>query len=81
MKKLLHSFARDMLAPLGRRAGSLAGAAVAGYDVAPDQVLQLESAIALGAGILIDLALARAFRVEMETRKPAPKPRKPKAAP
>lgn len=78
MKKLLHNIARDMLAPLGRRAGSLVGSAIAGYDVAPDQVLQTESAVALIVGIAFDLVLARAFRVELENVKPAPKPRKPK---
>lgn len=82
MKKLLTMLAQDMLGPLGRRAGTFAGALVAGYDLGPDMVVQVEGAVALLAGVLIDLALSRAFRVDLTSSltPPARKARAPKAS-
>lgn len=61
----------DILGPLGRRAGSLAGGVVAGLDVAPDMVVQVESAVALVVGVAFDLAMSKAFKRQLYAKPPA----------
>lgn len=67
-----------MLGPLGRRAGTFIGGIVAGYDLGPDMVVQVEGAVALLVGVIFDLGMSYAFRKDL-TASLTPAPRKPRA--
>lgn len=69
-KKLFNLLGVDIIGPISRRMGTMAGAFVIGLDVAANMVPQVEAAVALLVGVAIDLVLAKVYTVSLYQKPP-----------
>ena len=70
LRKLFTFFGVDIVGPISRRIGTMAGSFVVGLDVAANVVPQVEAAVVLLVGVAVDLVLAKVNTVALYQKPP-----------